>query len=158
MRRIPDRMAQMLAARLNGNTSGGAGSYAAGGGQRSNAGGAQAGGAPAGGPPNGGAPGGAAPSGGSRQGQGGGGGFGPGGTPGGGDPQRFLSMAPAIKLTDLQKGEAIMVVTTEGSSDVNAITLLAGVEALLQAPAATDLLSNWSMGGGGAEAAAGGTQ
>jgi hypothetical protein len=37
---------------------------------------------------------------------------------------------------------------------VNAITLLAGVEPLLEAPAAIDLLSNWSMGGGGADAAA----
>jgi len=29
------------------------------------------------------------------------------------------------------------------------------VEPLLQAPAAADLLSNWSMGGGGGEAASG---
>jgi hypothetical protein len=65
-------------------------------------------------------------------------------------------MAPAIKLTDLQKGEAVMVVATDGSTDVNAITLLAGVEPLLEAPAATNLLSNWSMGGGGGEAAGGG--
>ena len=79
-----------------------------------------------------------------------------GGGAGGGDPQRMLSMAPAIKISDLQKGEAVMVVSTNGSSDVNAITVLAGVEPLLQAPAATDLLSNWSVGGGGgAEAAAG---
>ena len=47
-----------------------------------------------------------------------------------------------------------MVVSTDGTNDVTAITLLAGVEPLLQAPAAQNLLSNWSMGGGGAEAAA----
>jgi hypothetical protein len=67
----------------------------------------------------------------------------------------MLSRAPAIQLADLQKGEAVMVVSTEGTTDVNAITLLAGVAPLLEAPEASrDLLSNWSMGGsGGAEAA-----
>ncbi len=54
--------------------------------------------------------------------------------------------APAIHLGDLQKGEAVMLVSTEGETEVTAITLLAGVEPLLQAPAASrDLLSNWSM-------------
>jgi hypothetical protein len=76
----------------------------------------------------------------------------------GGDPQRMLSAAPAIKLSDLQKGHAVMVVATDGGSDLNAITLLAGVEPLLQAPAATDLLSNWSVGGGGGGEAAAGPQ
>ena len=61
-----------------------------------------------------------------------------------------------IKLADLQKGEAVMVVATDGSTDVNAITLLAGVEPLLEAPAASNLLSNWSMGGGGGAEAGGG--
>jgi hypothetical protein len=144
LRRIPERMAQMLAARLKGT-----GTVAAGGGQRNW---------------NGGAGGGAQnPSGSTHGATGSGEGNGRsagqnGGAAGGGmggDPQRFLSMAPAIKLSELQKGEAVMVVTTGGANDVNAITLLAGVEPLLEAPAATDLLSNWSMGGGGAEAAAG---
>jgi len=72
--------------------------------------------------------------------------------------QRMLSNAPAIKLADLKKGEAVMLVATQGTTDVNAVTLLAGVEPLLEAPQAVNLLSNWSMGGGGAEAAAGGTQ
>jgi len=71
-----------------------------------------------------------------------------------GDPQQFLSRAPAVQLADLKSGDAIMVVSTDGTNDVTAITLLAGVEPLLQAPAAQNLLSNWSMGGGGAEAAA----
>lgn len=67
----------------------------------------------------------------------------------GGDPQQFLSRLPAIQLSDLQKGQAIMVVATNGTTDVNAIVLLSGVEPLLEAPAARDLLSSWSMGGGG---------
>jgi len=138
LRRIPDRMAQMLAARLKGTMpAGGAGGY---GQQRAGNGG--------------GAPAGAAAGGGQAAGQFTGGAGGAGG--GGGDPQRFLAMAPAIKFAELQKGEAVMVVATDGATDVNAITLLAGVEPLLEAPAASNLLSNWSMGGGGAEAAGGG--
>ena len=74
---------------------------------------------------------------------------------GSGDPQQMLSRLPAIQLADLQKGQAVMVVATDGTAEVNAITLLAGVEPLLEAPEATNLLSNWSMGGGGAESAAG---
>jgi hypothetical protein len=156
MRQLPERMAQMLAARLNGAASG----AMAGAGMRGNAGsGAGSGGAGGAnaGPPSGGAAAGGAPGGAT------------GGTPGGrwgggaagqmgGDPQRMLSAAPAIKLSDLQKGQAVMVVATDGGSDLNAITLLAGVEPLLQAPAATDLLSNWSVGGGGGGEAAAGPQ
>jgi hypothetical protein len=126
LRRIPERMATMLAARLKGTMP--AGGPGGGFPQRaSNGGGAP----PAGGPP-------------------------PAGAPGGGDPSRFLSMAPVIKLADLQKGEAVMVVATDGATDVNAITLLAGVEPLLEAPAAANLLSGWSMGGGGGGEAGGG--
>ena len=71
----------------------------------------------------------------------------------GGDPQQLLSRAPAIKLGDLTKGEAVMLVATQGAPDVTAVSLLAGVEPLLQAPASQSLLSNWSMGSGGAEGA-----
>jgi hypothetical protein len=73
------------------------------------------------------------------------------------DPQQMLSRAPAIQLGDLQKGEAVMLVATDGTSEVSAITLLAGVEPLLEAPdASKNLLANWSMNGGAgaAEAAA----
>ncbi len=146
LHRIPDRMAQMLAARLKGTMpAGGAGAWQ----QRAAAGG----GTPPAGSPGGGAPAGGAPGGGAA----GGGQFaGAGGGAGGGDPSRFLSMAPTIKLAELQKGEAVMVVATDGTTDVNAITLLAGVEPLLEAPAATNLLSNWSMGGGGGGGEVGG--
>ena len=69
----------------------------------------------------------------------------------------MLNRAPAIQFGDLQKGEAVMLVATDGTAEVTAITLLAGVEPLLEAPAASkDLLSNWSMnsGAGAAESAA----
>jgi hypothetical protein len=66
----------------------------------------------------------------------------------------MLSRAPAIQLADLQKGEAVMLVSTEGAAEVTAITLLAGVEPLLESPAASrDLLSNWSVGSGAPDAA-----
>ena len=46
-----------------------------------------------------------------------------------------------------------MLVATDGSTDFTAITLLAGVEALLEAPAASQaLLNNWSMGSGSPDA------
>jgi hypothetical protein len=49
-----------------------------------------------------------------------------------------------------------MVVATDGATDVTAITLLTGVEPLLEAPEASrNLLSNWSLGSsGGGEAEA----
>ena len=74
---------------------------------------------------------------------------------GGGDLQQMLNRAPAIHLSDLQKGDAVMLVSTQGTSEVTAVTLLAGVEPLLEAPASTQnmLLSNWNMSSGGAEAA-----
>ena len=134
MRRLPDRMAQMIAARLKGMAAGGSVNARPQSGGSANAGQSSNGAA-------GGASGAEA-------------GAGPGGQRGSGDMQQILSRAPAIQLSDLQKGEAVMLVSTQGASDVTAITLLAGVEPLLEAPASQDLLSNWSMGGGGAEEAA----
>ena len=46
-----------------------------------------------------------------------------------------------------------MIVATEDASGVNAIKLLAGVEPLLEAPEAQDLLSSWSLNQGESEAA-----
>ena len=143
-------MAQMLAARLKGGSGGGGGAY--GGGQAAGGAGARgaypggAGSGPSGQAPGGQAPGGQAPGG---QGAGGGGQWAGQGGGGGGDLQQMLSRAPAIKLADLNKGDAVMLVATDGATDVTAITLLAGVEPLLQAPAASqNLLNNWSMGSG----------
>jgi hypothetical protein len=129
MRRLPDMMARMIAARLKGTTPGGSGGAAV----------TQQGGA--GSPP---------PQ--AMNGQAGG--QGPGQGRPRGDMETVLDRAPAIRLADLQKGEAVMLVSTEGTTDVTAIKLLAGVEPLLESPEASrNLLANWSMGSGGAELA-----
>jgi hypothetical protein len=161
MRRLPDRMAQFIAMRLKGQTpsawGGGARPQGATGGSgagASNGGGAGAanGNSTASGNGGGGGTAGNAGSwqGGQRPAGGAAGGSG-GGT---GDLSQALSRAPAIQLSDLQKGEAVMLVSTQGDADVTAITVLAGVEPLLEAPASQDLLSNWSMGSGTPDAGA----
>jgi Domain of unknown function (DUF5666) len=80
----------------------------------------------------------------------------PGNGNGAGGPQRggleqVLERANTVGLKDLGKGEAVMLVSTQGASEVTAIKLLAGVEPLLEAPASQDLLSNWSMSSGAPE-------
>jgi len=61
---------------------------------------------------------------------------------------------PPTPLADLAKGDAVMIVATQGtnSGDVTAITLLGGVEPILAAPqgSAAMSLSPWSLGGGDA--------
>lgn len=83
-----------------------------------------------------------------------GGGQGPGGFQrrgGAGDLQQMLSRLPAASLANLQKGEAVMIVSTEGAvpGEATAITLLGGVEAILEAPSGVQAmtLSPWSLGG-----------
>jgi hypothetical protein len=140
MRKLPEMMAQRIAMRLKGGA-------------------AASGGAPEGGsaqqqPPAGG--------GGAPGGHGGTGGNGGGIRSGGGDMlQQILSHAPAVRIADLQKGDAIMLVATQGSPTAppTAITLLAGVEPILSAsPKGSDastILSPWNLGGGnGADASA----
>lgn len=137
MRKLPERMAAFLAMRLKGTAGGGAASM-----QRTGAGQGVGQGTGQGAGQSG-----AGQWSGQRNGQGGG--MGTGAGAGGGDPQQMLSRAPAIQIADLKKGDAVMVVATDGSTDVTAITLVAGVEPLLQAPEASQsLLNNWSMGGG----------
>jgi len=122
MRRLPEMMARMIAARLKGTSPAGGGAPAMA---------AHPQGTPQGAP----------------QGFQGGNGA---GHRGNGDMEQVLERAPAIKIADLQKGEALMLVATEGATDVTAIKLLAGVEPLLESPEASrNLLANWSMGGGG---------
>ena len=82
------------------------------------------------------------------------------GRPGGGtgDLQQMISRIPAATLADLQKGDAVMIVATEGgpNSPSTAITLLAGVEPILEASpksSASTILSPWSLSTGGGEAA-----
>jgi len=130
MHALPEMMARALANRLKGNT-------VAAGGPPSDAEGSSPSGAP-----RGGAAAGTAQRGG-----------GSGGSGRGGDMQQMLNRAPTIQFADLKKGEAVMLVSTAGSADVTAITLLTGVEPLLEAPEASrNLLANWSVGGGGGEA------
>jgi hypothetical protein len=128
MRKLPEMMAQRIAMRLKGGPAAGAAPGGAGQGQQP----------PAGAP-----------------GAGGQGAAGAGNRPaGGGDMlQAILNRAPAVQLTDLQKGDAVMLVATEGSpaQAPTAITLLAGVEPILTASGSesSTILSPWNLGGGG---------
>ncbi len=136
MHALPDAMARILAARLKGTAP--AASAA---------------------PANTGANGTGANGAGSQQhaanGQGGSQWAGQGRAQSGGDMQQMLNRAPTIQFSDLKKGEAVMLVSTADNTDVTAVTLLTGVEPLLEAPEASrNLLANWSMGSGGGEAEA----
>ena len=133
MRKLPAMMAQGIAMRLKGSAAGGAAEASAGSGvTRGGAAGAVRGSE---------APGGSGPGGGgSRQ----------GGSP---DFQRMLSRLSAVTLSDLQKGDALMIVATEGSAEVpsTAIILLSGVEPILTAAPsqASSILSPWNLSASG---------
>jgi hypothetical protein len=123
VRRIPAMMAQRVAAQMKGGAAGAGGAGAAGGS------GAAAG-----------APGAEAAAGGARR--------------AGMDLSQMLSRLPTETLAGLKAGDAVMIVATlpGGSSDdkSTAVTLLAGVDAILTAPSAQGMtLSPWSLGGGG---------
>jgi hypothetical protein len=84
------------------------------------------------------------------------------GRPGGGgtaDLQQVISRMPPATLADLQRGDAVMIVATEGGPNTpsTAITLLGGVEPILEASpksSPSTILSPWSLSsGGGGEAA-----
>jgi hypothetical protein len=131
LRRLDDNVATRMAAGLKGNATGGRGPY---GGLGGPGGGGRAGGGPrtfsqTGGP--------------------GGGGAGPGRM----DLESILDRAPQIQMGALKKGDAVMIVATEDASGLNAVKLLAGVEPLLEAPEAANLLSSWSLSSGEGEAA-----
>jgi hypothetical protein len=68
----------------------------------------------------------------------------------------MLARLPNSTLVDLQKGDAVMIVSTQGSdsSPATAITLLAGVDPILTAApnrSASSILSPWSLGASGGE-------
>lgn len=69
----------------------------------------------------------------------------------GGDLNQMLSRLPAASLGDLQKGDAVMIVSTQGSADRPpvAVTLLGGVEPILTASptgvGAETFLTPWSL-------------
>lgn|SRR5512146_2842693 len=137
MHKLPENTARMLASILNSNGNGFAG-------RNGQGGGAPGAGQGAAGALQGGGAGG--PAGGRRVGFAGGAG-------GGLDTQTILSRAPRIKLEDLKKGDAVMVVATDDASGMSAITLMAGVEPLLEAPAASQNLLNWSLSTGAPDVA-----
>lgn len=145
VRKLPQPMAQRIAMRLKGITPDAAGS----------ANGASAGTAKPGAPPAGGAQTGAGAQG--WQGGAGGGMGGPTRAGGGGDIQQMLSRLPASPLGDFQKGDAVMIVATSGPKDSEAlaITVLGGVEPILQASPqgqASSILTPWSLNSGGGDA------
>jgi hypothetical protein len=77
---------------------------------------------------------------------------------GGADLQQLLGRVPAASLSDLQKGDAVMIVSTEGTASgaVTAITLVSGVEPILQASpngsAQGMILPPWSLDAAPADA------
>lgn len=138
MHKLPPMMAQGLAARMK-NPSGSAGAGSGAGGDSSTSSST--------------APSAAQPQGaGWRQGAG-------GGSQRSGDLSQMLQRTPAVQLSDLHKGDAVMIVATQGTPEAaTAVTLLAGVEPILTAsPSASQSLfsASWLGGGGGADAAAG---
>ena len=79
-----------------------------------------------------------------------------GGRPGGGpDLQQILSHAPTVSLADLHKGDAVVILSTDGKAGSGiAIKLFSGVEPILQsAPNAAQamMLAPWSLGGPGGD-------
>jgi hypothetical protein len=146
LKKLPQPMAQRIAARLKGN-SGEASPAGAGGAATAPAGQGSAGAAASAtgervarrGEP-GGANGsnGASGASGDRQGN-------------GGDLQQSIARMPAATLSDLQKGDAVMIVATSdsGTASTTAITLLAGVEPILQASpnGGQSILTPWSLSG-----------
>jgi hypothetical protein len=136
LRKLSPVMAQGIAMRLKGGGAGAPGGPPNGAGA---GGGAPAAAPQAGTPPSGGGPGGGG-SGGARSGR----------AP---DLQQVLNRMPPAKLADLQKGDAVMIVATQGtaSGGVTAITVLGGVEAILTAsPSASQAMFTgaWNLGGG----------
>jgi Domain of unknown function (DUF5666) len=151
LRKLPTPMAQRIAARLKGgsdspqagaNAGSGAGAGGNSGGGAGSAPGATAGGSAL--EQRSGDTGAARGQGGANA---GGGRSGAGGQ--GGDLQQAIARMPASNLTDLQKGDAVMIVATSNNADsVVAITLLSGVEPILQAsPSGQSILTPWSMSG-----------
>jgi Domain of unknown function (DUF5666) len=141
LRHLPPEVAQRIAMRLKGGAAGGA---AAASGVAPMSGSSQAAPGQTASP--------ATSSGATAEGGTGARGSGMGGRPGGApDLQQMLSRLPASSLADLHKGDAVILVSTEGTAGVGtAIQLVSGVEPILQAaPNAGQamMLAPWSLGG-----------
>jgi len=140
IRKLPLSVAQRIAARLKGTPSDAQAASGSGGAGAANASASASAAQEArpGGPPSGGA------------GSGGPGGAGRNGG-GGGDLQQAINRMPAATLAELQKGDVVMIVATEGGANgvPSVITLLGGVEPILQASpqsSAASIISPWSLG------------
>ena len=76
-----------------------------------------------------------------------------------GDLSQMLQRTPAVQLSELHKGDAVMIVATQGTPEAaTAVTLLAGVEPILTAPSSASqsmFSASWNLGGGGGGEAAG---
>jgi len=146
LRKLPLPMAQRIAVRLKGTSSDASSTVPTPGGAGSAANPEQSA-KPSGLPPSG-----SRSDGSSGMGRTGGG----GGSP---DLQQTISRMPPATLAALQKGDAVMVVATEGGPNgvSTVITLLGGVEPILEASpqsSPSTILSPWSLSaGGGGEAA-----
>jgi hypothetical protein len=72
-----------------------------------------------------------------------------------GDLSQALQRTPVLQLSELHKGDAVMIVATQGTPEAaTAVTLIAGVEPILTAsPSATQSMfsASWNLGGGGGE-------
>ena len=129
MRKLPQPMAQRIAVRLKGDNGPTVGQQATAAAPASGAaGGTGGGGGAAGGPPRSG---------------------------GAGDVQQMLSRLPLSPLSDFQKGDVVMVVAISDPSNgqIAVITLLGGVEPILQATnqgQAASIFSTWTLSQGGA--------
>ncbi|MFT4114351.1 hypothetical protein [Silvibacterium sp.] len=135
LHKLPDTMAQALAARFKSGGEGSGGGHAQGGGDHAG----QVAASQAAPPENGAA---------SQN------GTGPRGAGArNGDLSTMLQRTPSLALGDLKKGDAVMIVATQGTpAAATAVTLIAGVEPILSASpsASRDMFSaSWSMGGGG---------
>lgn len=94
------------------------------------------------------AAGGETPAAGGERRPGGGQGSARGGAP---DLQQVVARLPAAPLADFMKGDAVMIVSTQGatSDSATAITIVGGVEPILAAPAGQQMnLAPWALGGG----------
>jgi hypothetical protein len=85
--------------------------------------------------------------------------IGKGGGPSNGDLSQIIGRAPAVTLSDLHKGDAVMIVATQGTPDsATAVTLVSGVEPILRSPSGSQNMfsASWNLSGGGGGASAGG--
>ena len=132
IRNLPAQLATRFAQQSTGGAGGGRGGGAAGGGAAGGGGGARGGAA-----------------------AGGGGGY--GGADGarrsaGADLSQMIARLPTAKFTDLHKGDAVMIVASQpaaGASAFTAITVLTGVDPILDANPNGGMSLSMSVGGGG---------